>query len=74
MGEGICDDVRGAQPVLHREIEAQELVDPVVLRDGGEVLVKEVLQAVVVGLDDEAPPPEIRPSVLYRLDEAPQAC
>jgi hypothetical protein len=40
------------------------------LRDGGEALVEEVLQAVVVGLDDEAPPPEIRPPVSYRLDEA----
>jgi hypothetical protein len=33
-------------------------------------LVEEVLQTVVVGLDDEAPPPEIRPPVSYRLDEA----
>jgi hypothetical protein len=70
MGEGIGDDVRGARPVLHREIEAQELAYPVMLRDGGEALVEEVLQTVVVGLDDEAPPPEMRPLVLYRLDEA----
>jgi hypothetical protein len=69
-GEGIGDDVRGARPVLHREIEARELAYPVVLRDGGEALIVEVLQAVVVGLDDEAPPPEIRPPVSYRLDEA----
>jgi hypothetical protein len=69
-GEGIDDDVHGDRPVLHREIEAQELADPVALRDGGEALVEEVLQAVVVGLDDEAPSPEIWPPVSYRLDEA----
>jgi hypothetical protein len=69
-GEGIGDDVRGARPVLHREIEAEELADPVVLRNGDETLVEEVLQVVVVGLDDEVPSPEIRPPVSYRLDEA----
>uniref|UniRef100_A0A0A8ZTW4 Uncharacterized protein n=1 Tax=Arundo donax TaxID=35708 RepID=A0A0A8ZTW4_ARUDO len=69
-GEGVGDYVRGARPVLHREIEAQELADPMVLRDRGEALIEEVLQAVVVGLDDEAPPPEIRAPVPYRLDEA----
>jgi hypothetical protein len=42
----------------------------VVLRNGGEALVEEVLQAVVVSLDDEAPSPEIRPPVSYRLNEA----
>ncbi|KAJ1270264.1 hypothetical protein BS78_06G040800 [Paspalum vaginatum] len=34
------------------------------------VLVEEVLQAVVVGLDDEASPPEVRAPVPDRLDEA----
>jgi hypothetical protein len=47
-GEGISDDVRGARPVLHREIEAQELADLVVLRDGGEALVEEVLQVLTI--------------------------
>jgi hypothetical protein len=28
------------------------------------------VQAVVVGFDDEAPPPEIRALVPYRMDEA----
>jgi hypothetical protein len=69
-GEGISDDIRGARPVLHREIEVKELANPVVLRNGGEALVEEVLQAVVVVLDDEAPPLEIQPPVSYRLDEA----
>jgi hypothetical protein len=69
VGEGDDDDVHGARPVLHREIEAQELADPVVLRDRGEALIEEVLQAVVVGFDDEAPP-EIRAPMPYHLDEA----
>jgi hypothetical protein len=70
MGEGVGDDVRGARPVLHREIEAEELADPVVLRDHGEALIEEVLQAVVVGLDDEALSLEIQAPVPYCLDEA----
>jgi hypothetical protein len=39
-GEGVSDDICDARPVLHREIEAHELVDPVVLRDHGEALIK----------------------------------
>jgi hypothetical protein len=34
-----------------------------VLRDCGEALVEEVFEAVVVRLDDEAPPPEVQPPV-----------
>ena len=41
-----------------------------VLRDCGEALIEEVLQAVVVGFDDETLPLEIQAPVLYRLDEA----
>jgi hypothetical protein len=33
------------------------------LRDGGEALVQQVLEGVVVGLDDEAPALEVRPPV-----------
>ncbi|XP_021317213.1 uncharacterized protein LOC110435676 [Sorghum bicolor] len=41
-----------------------------VLGNRGEALVEEVFQTVVVRLDDEAPPPEVRPPVPHGLDEA----
>jgi hypothetical protein len=61
-GQSIRNDVRGARPVLHSKIKAQQLPDR------GEALVEEV--AVVVRLDDEAPPPEVRPPVSDRLDQS----
>jgi hypothetical protein len=39
-----------------------------VLRDRGEALVEEVLEAIVVRLDNEAPPLEVRPPMPDRLD------
>jgi hypothetical protein len=55
-GESVDDSVCGARPILPREIEAQELPDPVVLWNRSKALVEEVLEAIVVRLDDEAPP------------------
>ena len=40
------------------------------LRDRGEALIEEALQAVVVDLDDEAPSPQVRAPVPYGLNEA----
>ena len=40
------------------------------LRDRGKALVEEVLEAVVVRLDDEVVPPEVRSPVAYGEDEA----
>ena len=40
-----------------------------VLRDGGEALVEEVLEAVVVRLDDETMPPQVRPLVPHSEDK-----
>jgi hypothetical protein len=41
-----------------------------VLRDRGEALVEEVFEAIVVRLNDEAPPLEVRPPVPDRLNQA----
>jgi hypothetical protein len=41
-----------------------------VLWDCGQVLIEQVLEVVVVGLDGEAPPPQIRPPMPYGLDKA----
>ena len=53
----VGDGVRGARLVLHREVEAEELSHPMVLRDRREALVEEEFEAVVVGADEERAPP-----------------
>jgi hypothetical protein len=42
----------------------------VVLRDGGQALVEQILQGVVINAHDEGPPLEIRPLVSNSLHEA----
>jgi hypothetical protein len=54
--QGISDGVGGARLVLDREVKAEELAHPVVLRDRRMAL-EEELQAVVVGADDERSTP-----------------
>ena len=58
--------------VLYGEVEAEEFVHPVMLWDGGQPLIQQVLEAVVVSLDHEAAPPEVGPPVMDGLDEADQ--
>jgi hypothetical protein len=41
-----------------------------VLWDCGKALIEQVLEAVVVRLDGEAPPPQVRPPMSYDLDKA----
>jgi len=71
-GESVSYRVRCARLVFHREVETQQLADPVMLRDRGEALVEEVLEAVVVRLDDEAASPKVQALVTYGEDEADQ--
>ena len=47
----------------------QQLPDPVVLRDRGEALVEEELQAVVVRMHGEATSPQVRAPVSNGVDE-----
>ena len=58
--------------VLYGEFEAEESAHPLVLRDGGQPLIQQVLEAVVVGLDHKAAPLEVGPLVADDLDEADQ--
>jgi hypothetical protein len=69
-GQCVGDGVRRARLVLDGEVEAQQLANPVVLRNGGQALVQQILQAVVIRLDGETAPPEVWPPVTYRLDQA----
>jgi hypothetical protein len=55
--------------ILDGEVEAEELADPLVLRDGGEVLVQQELEAVVVHTHMERPTPKVRSPVAHRLDQ-----
>jgi hypothetical protein len=51
-GQRVCHDVHRAWLVLDGEIEAQQFVDPMALwNNGGQALVQQVLQAVVVRLN-----------------------
>lgn len=71
-GQRIRNGVEVPQTILHGEVEAKQLADPVVLRHCREPLVEQVLEAVVVRPGHEVPPPEIRPPVAYRLHEPNQ--
>ena len=55
-GEGVRGDVEAARAVLHSEVEAEQLADPLVLRNGGEPLIQQVLEAVVVRPDQKVAP------------------
>jgi len=49
--------VQAARAVLYREVEPEELAEPLMLRDCREPLVQQELQAIVVGADEEVTPP-----------------
>jgi hypothetical protein len=55
-GEPVGHHVRRPGLVLDGEVEAQKLAHPMMLRDRREALIEKVLQAVVIGLDEEATP------------------
>jgi hypothetical protein len=58
-GQGVSDRVEAPRPVLHVEVEAEKLADPLVLGHRREALVQQVLQAKVVGADDEVAAPQV---------------
>jgi hypothetical protein len=57
LREGVGDSVEIPWPILHVEVEDKKLADPLVLGHRREALVKQVLQAEVVGADDEVAAP-----------------
>jgi len=57
-------------PIINLKAVAEQLSYPHVLRNGGKPLVQEVLEAAVIGADDELPRPELRPPMPDNLDEA----
>ena len=71
-GQGVGDGVEAAGAVLDGEVETEELVDPLMLRHGGEALVQQELQVVVVRAHTERPAPEVRPPVTHCLDKSDQ--
>jgi hypothetical protein len=54
---GVGDRVEAPWPILHVKVEAEMLADPLVLGHRREALVKQVLQAEVVGVDDKVVAP-----------------
>jgi hypothetical protein len=69
-GEGVCYGVQAPQPVLHREVEAEEFVDPLVLRYGRQALIKQKLKVVMVSANNKVTPPQVRAPVTDGLHEA----
>jgi hypothetical protein len=69
-GECVSHHVRRPGLVLDGEVKAQKLAHPMMLRDRREALIEHVLQAVVIGLDEEATPPKVRPPIEDGLDKA----
>ena len=57
----------GARPKFDGEVVAEQLGDPLVLRQGGEALVEEEFERIVIGAHDEATPPKIGPPVTNSL-------
>jgi hypothetical protein len=70
--EGINHGIRMLRLEFHGKVEAQELANPVMLRDSGHPLIKQVLEAVVIGVDDKAVPPQVWPPVLDGVHKADQ--
>jgi hypothetical protein len=69
--------VQPPRSVLDGEVEPEQLADPLVLRNGGEALVQEVLQAIVISPHEELAPPQVRTPVSHRLNqpnELPLVC
>ena len=54
--QGIGHGVKMAGEILDGEVEAEELADPLMLQHGGEALVQQKLEAVVVRADTDQPP------------------
>jgi len=60
------------QLILHGEVEPLHFADPVVLRDGGQALIQEKFQAIVVSTHQKPAAPEVRPPVPNRLEKPNQ--
>ena len=55
-GQGIGHGVEATRAILDSELEAKEFADPLMLRHGGEALVQQELEAVVIRANTERPP------------------
>ena len=76
-GKSIRHGIKAAGAVLHGEVEAKQLADPLMLRNGGEALIQEKLQAVVVSADQEVAPPQVRAPMadsLHQSNKLPFVC
>lgn len=57
--ESVGDGVEAPRSILHGEIKAEQLVDPLMLRHGREPLIQQVLEAVVVRVNLKRVPPKV---------------
>jgi hypothetical protein len=59
--QSIGHDISGSGLVLHLEVEAGQFPHLVMLRDGGEMLIEQELEAIVICTYHETVPPKIWP-------------
>ena len=74
VGQGIRHGVEAPGAVFDGEVKAEQLADPLVLRNGRQALVQEELQVVMVSANKEVAPPQIWALVAHSLhqpDELP---
>jgi hypothetical protein len=68
--QGVSHSVEVRWTILHREVQAKELVDPLMLRHRRQPLVQEELEAVVVRANPERATPEVGPPMAHGLHQA----
>ena len=66
-GQRVRHHIQAPRPKFDGEVVAEQLGDPLVLSHGGEALVEEELERIVIGAHDEATPPKIGPPVTNSL-------
>ena len=68
-GQGVRHGVEAPGAVFDGEVEAEQLADPLVLRNGRQALVQEELEAVMVSANKEVAAPQIRAPVAHSLHQ-----
>ena len=67
--EGIHHRVQTPRTILHSEVKAEELADPLMLRNSGQALVKQKFETVVVSTNQEVVPPQVWTPMMNCLDK-----
>jgi hypothetical protein len=67
--ESIDRRIKSTRSVLNGIIEPEQLAEPLMLRNSGQPLIQEELQAVVVDADEEPTSPKVQPPMPHYLHQ-----